>query len=129
MGSSFARDPSSGNLHVEPDAASRYAGCMQLDASDLADFYEAPLGLLTRRIIARQLRLMWPSTRGSCVLGYGFAVPYLRLFQSEAERVVALMPAQQGVVAWPSVRPLSALADEAALPFPDAFFDRILVVH
>jgi len=100
---------------------------MQLDASDLADFYEAPLGLLTRRIIARQLRLMWPSTRGSCVLGYGFAVPYLRAFQGEAERVVALMPAQQGVVAWPSVRPLSALADEAALPFPDAFFDRILV--
>jgi SAM-dependent methyltransferase len=102
---------------------------MQLDASDLADFYEAPLGLLTRRIIARQLRLMWPSTKGSCILGYGFAVPYLRAFQGEAERVVALMPAQQGVVAWPSVRPLSALADEAALPFPDAFFDRILVVH
>jgi SAM-dependent methyltransferase len=102
---------------------------MQLDASDLADFYEAPLGLLTRRIIARQLRLMWPSTRGNCILGYGFAVPYLRAFQGEAERVVALMPAQQGVVAWPSVRPLSALADEAALPFPDAFFDRILVVH
>lgn len=102
---------------------------MQLDAADLADFYEAPLGLLTRRIIARQLRLMWPSTRGNCILGYGFAVPYLRAFQSEAERVVAAMPAQQGVVAWPSVRPLSTLADEAALPFPDAFFDRILVVH
>lgn len=102
---------------------------MQLDAADLADFYEAPLGLLTRRIIARQLRLLWPSIRGSCLLGYGFAVPYLRQFQGEAERAVALMPAQQGVVAWPSSRPLTALADEAALPFPDAFFDRILVVH
>ncbi|HEX4302729.1 MAG TPA: methyltransferase domain-containing protein [Rhizomicrobium sp.] len=102
---------------------------MQLDAAELADFYEAPLGLLTRRIIARQLRTLWPSTKGSCILGYGFAVPYLRAFQAEAERVVAVMPAQQGVVAWPSSRPLSALADEAALPFPDAFFDRILVVH
>ncbi len=102
---------------------------MQLDAAELADFYEAPLGLLTRRIIARQLRTLWPSTRGSCILGYGFAVPYLRPFQADAERVVALMPAQQGVVAWPPSRPLSALADEAALPFPDAFFDRILVVH
>ena len=51
---------------------------MQLDAADLADFYEAPLGLLTRRIIARQLRLLWPSTKGACMLGYGFAVPYLR---------------------------------------------------
>jgi len=102
---------------------------MQLDAADLADFYESPLGLLTRRIIARQLRAMWPSTQGACLLGYGFAVPYLRPFQSESERTVAVMPAQQGVVAWPSVRPLTALTDEGALPFPDAFFDRILVVH
>jgi SAM-dependent methyltransferase len=102
---------------------------MQLDAADLADFYEAPLGLLTRRIVARQLRALWPSTKGACLLGYGFAVPYLRQFQAEAERVVALMPAQQGVVAWPALRPLTALGDESALPFPDAFFDRILVVH
>ncbi|MEI9996249.1 MAG: methyltransferase domain-containing protein [Rhizomicrobium sp.] len=102
---------------------------MQLDAADLADFYEAPLGLLTRRIIARQLRALWPSTKGACLLGYGFAVPYLRQFQGEAERVVALMPAQQGVVAWPAGRSLTALCDETALPFPDAFFDRILVVH
>lgn len=102
---------------------------MQLDAADLADFYEGPLGLLTRRIVARQLRMVWPETKGTCLLGYGFAVPYLRQFQAEAERVVALMPAQQGVVAWPAARPLTALCDEDALPFPDAFFDRILVVH
>ena len=102
---------------------------MQLDAADLADFYESHLGLLTRRIISRQLRAAWPQTRGACLLGYGFAVPYLRQFQSEAERVVAVMPAHQGVVAWPASRPLTALADESALPFPDAFFDRILVVH
>jgi SAM-dependent methyltransferase len=102
---------------------------MQLDAADLADFYEAPLGVLTRRIISRQLRALWPSARGACLLGYGFAVPYLRQFQSDAERVVALMPAHQGVVAWPPARPLVALGDEAALPFPDAFFDRILVIH
>src|SRR5258707_100716 len=82
---------------------------MQLDAADLADFYEGPLGLLTRRIIARHLRAIWPSAKGDCLLGYGFAVPYLRQFQAEAERVVALMPAQQGVVVWPSLRPLTAL--------------------
>src|SRR5258707_3416025 len=102
---------------------------MQLDAADLANFSEGPLGLCTRRLIARHLRAIWPSAKGDCLLGYGFAVPYLRQFQAEAERVVALMPAQQGVVVWPSLRPLTALGDEAALPFPDAFFDRILVVH
>ncbi len=102
---------------------------MQLDAAELADFYEAPLGLMTRRIIGRQLRVLWPSVKGDCLLGYGFAVPYLRLFQAEADRVVAVMPAQQGAVVWPSTRPLTALSDESALPFPDAFFDRILIVH
>jgi SAM-dependent methyltransferase len=102
---------------------------MQLDAADLADFYEGPLGLLTRRLIGRQLRAYWPQTPGLRFLGYGFAVPYLRAFQGEAERVIALMPAHQGVVAWPADRSLAALGEEDALPFPDAFFDRILVIH
>ena len=102
---------------------------MQLDAADLADFYEAPIGQLARRMISRQLRVIWPSAKGASMLGYGFAVPYLRPYLAEAQRVVALMPAQQGVVAWPSGRPLTALGDEDALPFPDSFFDRVLVVH
>ena len=102
---------------------------MQLDASDLADFYEAPIGQLARRMISRQVRVLWPSAKGSCVLGYGFAVPYLRPYLADAERVVAVMPAQQGVLAWPQERSLTVLSDEDALPFPDAFFDRILVIH
>jgi len=102
---------------------------MQLDASDLADFYEAPIGQLARRMISRQVRVMWPSAKASSVLGYGFAVPYLRPYLADAERVVALMPAHQGVVSWPSGPPLTALCDEDSLPFADASFDRILVVH
>jgi SAM-dependent methyltransferase len=102
---------------------------MLLDARQLADFYETPLGQVARRIIARRLRLLWPSLKGQRLLGYGFAVPYLRPFLGEAEHVAAVMPAQQGVVAWPSGKCLTALAEEDALPFADALFDRILVVH
>jgi len=102
---------------------------MQLDAADLADFYEAPIGQLARRMISRQIRVAWPTARGFSLLGYGFAVPYLRPYLADAQRVVALMPAQQGVLAWPAGRPLTVLGDEDALPFADAFFDRILVVH
>jgi SAM-dependent methyltransferase len=80
-------------------------------------------------MILRRLRLLWPSTEHCRVLGYGFVTPYLRLFQAESERVVAAMPAQQGVVAWPSEKPLVALAEEDALPFPDAMFERIIVIH
>ena len=102
---------------------------MQIDARELADFYETPMGQIARRQILRRLRLLWPDVSGQRVLGYGFAVPYLRPFLGEAERVVALMPAQQGVVAWPGGKVLSALGEEDALPFPDALFDRILMVH
>ena len=56
--------------------------------------------------------------------------PYLGLFREEAERCLAFMPAAQGVVKWPTVRPtLSALVDELELPLPDAAVDRVLLVH
>ncbi len=103
---------------------------MQLDARELAEFYETPMGQVARRNILRRLRLMWPSVESCRVLGYGFAVPYLKPFLAEAERVVAVMPAEQGFVAWPPERPpLVALGEEDALPFGDALFDRIVVVH
>jgi SAM-dependent methyltransferase len=102
---------------------------MQLEAGDLADFYETPMGQGARRAILRRIKVMWPEVRTRRVLGFGFAVPYLSPWVSEAERVVAFMSAEQGVVAWPQSRNLTVLGDENALPFPDAFFDRVLVVH
>src|SRR5215471_15758052 len=102
---------------------------MQLDARELLAFYDSPMGQVARRMILRRLRLLWPSTERCRILGYGFATPYLRPFQSESERVVAVMPAQQGVVAWPTEAPLVVLGEEDALPFPDSMFDRIVVVH
>lgn len=102
---------------------------MELDARALTDFYATPLGLVARRAILARLRDFWPAAKGLRLLGYGFAVPYLRPFQGEAERVIAAMPALQGVVGWPADKPASLLCEEDALPFPDLFFDRILVVH
>ncbi len=102
---------------------------MQLDAGNLVDFYESARGQAARRMISRRLTLLWPQRKALRVLGYGFAVPYLKPFMGEAERVIAMMPAQAGVVAWPAARPLTVLGEEAALPFEDAVFDRILVVH
>ncbi len=102
---------------------------MQLDARELLAFYDTPMGQVARRMILRRVRHLWPQIERRRVLGYGFATPYLRAFQTEAERVVSVMPAQQGVAGWPEGRRLVALAEEDALPFPDAMFDRILVVH
>lgn len=102
---------------------------MQLDAGELSDFYESVVGRSARRLIAQRLKEIWPETRGLRVLGYGFAPPYLKPALAEAERVIAFMPARTGVVAWPAGRQLAVLGEEDALPFADAVFDRILVVH
>ncbi len=102
---------------------------MHLNARKLADFYESPVGQIARRMIYRRLRLMTPARRPTNVLGFGFAVPYLRPLLSEAQRVVALMPAQQGVVTWPAGRPLCVLGEELSLPFADETFDMVIMVH
>lgn len=103
---------------------------MHLEVGELQSFYDGPTGRMSRRLIREQLREVWPSVRGLSVLGLGFATPYLQPFQSEAERVVALMPAQQGVTAWPGqAGNLVALADETNLPLPDASIDRVIVAH
>jgi SAM-dependent methyltransferase len=102
---------------------------MLLDAQHLTDFYDEPLGQITRRLITRRIRLAWPGVRGLRVMGYGFAVPYLRSFQAEAERVIAFVPAQEGPASWPGDKQLVAVGEEDALPFPDSMFDRIIIVH
>jgi SAM-dependent methyltransferase len=102
---------------------------MQLNVRDLSEFYDTHLGAVARRILLRRLRLTWPNVEGLRLLGYGYAMPYLRPFLLEAERGVAAMPAHMGVTAWPGGKCLTALVEEDALAFPDAFFDRILVVH
>ena len=103
---------------------------MYNDAVDLWDFYGTNLGQVARRLIRRRIRGIWPNVDGMTLMGLGYATPYLRPFRDEAERVFALMPAQQGVLHWPREgRNLVALADESELPLQDVSVDRVLLVH
>ncbi len=103
---------------------------MRLDVVDLNQFYASLLGQTARRVIRRRIRELWPNVAGLRVLGIGYATPYLRPFREEAERTIALMPATQGVTAWPrDERNLVGLCDEAEIPLPDAAFDRVILVH
>lgn len=103
---------------------------MYLDVIDLRDFYSADLGATVRHILAGRVRGLWPGVSGDRVMGLGFATPYLGQFREEAERVLAFMPAVQGVVNWPGDGPAAtALVDEDMLPLPDAALDRVLLVH
>ncbi|HEY5338158.1 MAG TPA: methyltransferase domain-containing protein [Rhizomicrobium sp.] len=102
---------------------------MEHDSSNLSAFYATPMGQVARRLILRRIRQIWPDVQGTRLLGYGFAIPFLRTFVGEADHVAALVPSQLGPVTWPADQCLSALGDEDALPFPDAMFDRVLIVH
>jgi SAM-dependent methyltransferase len=101
-----------------------------MDVVDLRNFYAQHLGVVARRFIGRGIRARWNDARALRVLGIGYATPYLGLFRGEAERCLALMPAPQGVVRWPSTRPaLAALVEEDELPLTDSAVDRVLLVH
>jgi SAM-dependent methyltransferase len=103
---------------------------MYLDVIDLRDFYSGELGAIVRHVVGAGIRRRWSSVSGDRVLGLGFATPYIGQFRDEAERVLAFMPAAQGVVNWPPDGPTAAaLVTDDMLPLPDAAVDRVVLVH
>jgi SAM-dependent methyltransferase len=103
---------------------------MYNDVVDLRDFYNTPLGHTAQRIVRRYIRTAWPDVTGMSVAGIGYATPYMRRFRDEAERAIAVTPAQQGVIRWPATdRNIVCLAPEDDLPLPDVSIDRVLLVH
>jgi SAM-dependent methyltransferase len=103
---------------------------MTADAHAAADFYRTSLGALTARLLRGRIAAIWPDLTGCSILGVGYAAPYLRPWDGQAYRRIALTPAQIGAIRWPSEAPnLSCTAEEDAFPFPDLTFDRILLVH
>ncbi len=103
---------------------------MWTDAVDLRDFYATSLGSVARRMIRRRIRAVWPDVTGQSLLGLGYTTPFLTPFRSEAARILAAMPASQGVLHWPADSGgLTTLTDESELPFPDLSIDLVLLVH
>ena len=109
-----------------------YNDFMQTDVAELRGFYTSALG----RMVQRQLRALtvqfWPDVRQMTVLAVGYGTPVLRPFLEDAQRVLAFMPARQGVIPWPrgeGERNRTALVDPYALPLPDASVDRLLLIH
>ena len=101
-----------------------------MDVLDLREFYGGPLGAATRRLVGHHLRTRFEGVRGARVLGLGYASPYLDGWRDEAERIIAFMPARQGVARWPhDGLGLTALVDDTDLPLSDGSMDVALVVH
>ena len=103
---------------------------MRVDVGRLKEFYASPLGEAARRMIERRIAAIWPHADRLDVLGIGYSDIYLERLQVGARRSVSAAPAGQGASPWPSSgKCATTLVDEERLPFPDALFDRVLVVH
>lgn len=102
---------------------------MHNDVVDLREFYLSPLGQTVRRILRARLSRIWPNPGNERILALGYGTPVLRPWLGSA-RLIALMPAAQGVAYWPREGPnVSALVDMDSLPLPDDSIDRVILMH
>ncbi|XBQ14859.1 MAG: methyltransferase domain-containing protein [Oceanicaulis sp.] len=103
---------------------------MRTDAVEIERFYRSIRGGAAVEMVGRRLGALWPDVQGLDILGYGYASPWLGAWTKTARRTVSYMPASQGAVVWPQRAPsLTALGEDARLPFKEAMFDRIVLVH
>ncbi|WP_317055831.1 class I SAM-dependent methyltransferase [Roseovarius rhodophyticola] len=104
---------------------------MHLDVQDLRNFYyRSALGRAVQKTLREEIRRLWPEAKGQTVAGYGFTVPFLRPYLNDSRRVLALMPAPQGVIRWPRDLPnVSVLCEETYWPVETGHIDKLLVMH
>ncbi len=101
-----------------------------MDVIALRQFYDTPLGITARRLIANRLRTTTMPPADTRVVGLGYATPWLGRYRRHVREVFSFMPARQGVVHWPTNGPsASALVDETALPLADGSVDLVLLIH
>lgn len=100
------------------------------DIIKLKDFYASPIGVQAQSIISDSIRRFWPQAKNECVLGMGYATPYLHPYLDQSELLVAGMPGRQGAAYWPANRTnLVFLSHQYALPLRENVFNRVLLVH
>lgn len=102
---------------------------MRTDILEFHEFYRSPLGRMAADFIGAQLIHAWGDAHDCRVAGFGYANPYLNLFE-KAERRLSFAPGAQGVIRWPQGQAnCAALVGERSWPLPDSSIDRLLVVH
>jgi SAM-dependent methyltransferase len=101
------------------------------DVRELRDFYyRTRLGRMAQRALRAQVAEFWGDTKGQTIAGFGFSVPLMRPLLKGARRGIALMPGQQGVMAWPSEGAnISLLCEESDWPLPTGIVDKLIILH
>lgn len=102
----------------------------QLNAYSLKGFYKSRKGLIVQNLIAQKIYDIWPEIKSQRLMGYGYALPYMRNYMSDTNRIFNMMPAQLGVHNWPpDSNNQVCLHAESLLPLETNSVDFVLMVH
>jgi SAM-dependent methyltransferase len=103
---------------------------MRPPIEELQTYYASPRGQRLASLIGAALSPALANRTQDRVLGLGYANPYLGGVIQNVERVILAHPQLQGYSAWPPNQPNCVVqVDEYNLPFADALFDQVVVVH
>lgn len=104
---------------------------MHLDVTDLYEFYtHNPLGATVQQRLNARICKFWSPDSSKTLVGYGYATPVLSPFLDKMPRLLALMPAPQGVVSWPQEGTnKTVLGEETRWPFGAGQIDRLIILH
>jgi SAM-dependent methyltransferase len=106
---------------------------MHPDILSLRQFYSSRLGRKVRRRLRGVVRDYWPGAPGLHLVGVGYTTDLLPLPSDKTyadNRIVALMPAEQGALYWPlDAMNHTTLADTLRPPFIAGSLHRVLMTH
>ena len=97
---------------------------------ELKQYYASRAGRMVRRLLQAYIHDFWPDVKSKRILGYGYAVPFLKPLQDDAVQVFGLMPAGGGVHHWQQkgVNKV-AVTLEDFIPLETESVDLILMTH
>lgn len=85
---------------------------------------------MIRRIVRQTILSIWPDAKNLRVLACGYALPYMRPYLKESERVLVQLPASMQAHRWPEdAKNLVMLSTSGDLPIETNSIDRLLVMH
>lgn len=103
---------------------------MRQPAATLEAFYRSRLGASAAQLIGARMMDLWGPCTGLRVLGIGYPGPVLPLWQDHAATCIGAVAAEIGETRLESNQGQSlCVVPEHRLPFPEALFDRVFLLH
>ncbi|MEM9939296.1 MAG: methyltransferase domain-containing protein [Pseudomonadota bacterium] len=103
---------------------------MRQSAATLETFYSTRLGFAAGTLIGQRLTDLWGGCGGLSVLIIGYPPPISKLWLDTARACIGVLPEGMGEIEHSAERGgIVTTAPENRLPFPDATFDRIVLLH